>query len=157
MTDQDPILAYYERITCSAQWMEFNRAMAAELSAGLPPEEIRLLFRRIGERVAKALPVARCDTLDELRWHFNARWEAIDWGFATLVEDDEHLRITHDCSPLATAFGPQAQDWASGFFEGAYQVWFAAQGTPPGLRVRAQAQPAAAPSQVLLRLGRFQS
>ena len=155
MTDKDTILSYYQRITCSAQWMEFNRAMAAELSAGLPPEEIRLLFRRIGERVAQALPVARCDTLDELGAGFNARWNAIDWGFATLVEVDDHLQITHACSPLAQAFGPEAPDWAGGFFEGAYQDWFAAQGTPPGLRVRAEAAGADGPAQVVLRLGRF--
>lgn len=158
MTDKDLILSYYERVTCSVQWMEFNRALAAELSAGLPPEELRLLFRRIGERVADALPVARCDTVDELGSAFNARWQSIDWGFATLREDGDHLRITHACSPLATSFGPEAGDWASGFFEGAYQTWFSGQGTPTALRVRAEtAEAGAGLPQIVLRLGRFQS
>lgn len=157
MTDKDLILSYYERVTCSVQWMEFNRALAAELSAGLPPEELRLLFRRIGGRMADALPVARCDTVDELRSAFNARWQSIDWGFATLHEDGEHLRITHACSPLAMSFGPEAGDWASGFFEGAYEAWFAAQGTPAALHVRADgADSGGGLPQIVLRLGRSQ-
>lgn len=155
MTDKD-VLSYYERRTCSAQWMEFNRAFAAELSAGLPPEDIRQLFRRIGERIAQSLPVERCDTVEQLRAGFNARWNAIDWGFATLREEADHLRIVHACSPLAMAFGPDTEDWAAGFFEGAYQTWFAAQGTPPELRVQAEAAPADGSSQVMLRLGRVQ-
>jgi hypothetical protein len=157
MTDKDALLSYYESRTCSAQWMAFNRAFAAELGAGLPPEDIRQLFRRIGERIALAFPVERCDTVEQLGAAFNARWEAIDWGFATLQEQPDHLSIVHACSPLAMAFGPDAQDWAGGFFEGAYQTWFAAQGTPPALRVQAEAAPADGSPQVMLRLGRFPS
>ncbi len=134
--------------------MEFNRALAAELSAGLPPEEIRLLFNRIGERIAQALPVARCDTVDELNSHFNARWDSIEWGFASLHEEADHLRITHACSPLAMSFGPGAEDWVGSLFEGAYQSWFVAQGIPGGLRVRADAPSDSGP-EVVLRLGRF--
>jgi hypothetical protein len=134
--------------------MEFNRALAAELSAGLPPEEIRQLFRRIGERVAAALPIARCDTVEQFRAGFNSRWASIDWGFATLQEQPDHLGIVHACSPLAMAFGPDAADWAGGFFEGAYQTWFAAQGTPAELQVRAQSSGADDLPQVVLHLGK---
>ncbi|RZL86161.1 MAG: hypothetical protein EOP82_30695 [Variovorax sp.] len=156
MTDKDTFLRYYERSSCSVQWMEFNRAFAEELSAGLPPEEIRQLFYRVGERLAQAMPLVRCDTLDDLRSGFNARWDAIDWGFTTLQDDGESLQIVHACSPLAMAFGPESGEWAAGFFEGAYQAWFAAQGIPPALRVRAQGTGAAELPQVHLRLGRFQ-
>ncbi|MDM0013467.1 cellulose biosynthesis protein BcsD [Variovorax sp. J22P168] len=154
MTDQDNFLSYYQRSTCSAQWMEFNRALAAELSAGLPPEDVRQLFRRIGERVATALPIERCDTMEQLTAGFNIRWEAIDWGFATLQEEGDHLRIVHSCSPLAMAFGPESGDWAGGFFEGAYQAWFAAQGTPAELHVRAEGADARGLPQLVLRLER---
>jgi len=155
MTTQDPLLDYYERITCSAQWKQFNRALAAELGAGLPPEENRQLFARIGERVVQGMPVPRCNTLLELQAAFNAQWEAIDWGFCTLHETAEHLSITHACSPLAMAFGPDTADWSSGFFEGAYQAWFAAQGIPAELRVRIDAPAeAGGPSKVVLKLGR---
>lgn len=149
------LFGYYERITCSPQWLDFNRAMAAELSAGLPPEENRRLFSRIGERVAQSLPVARCGTLDELQTAFNARWESIDWGFVTLEESAGELTIAHACSPLAMAFGPDTADWTAGFFEGAYQAWFNAQGSPSELKVRADVAPAAdgLPT-VALKLGR---
>ncbi|MES2533709.1 MAG: cellulose biosynthesis protein BcsD [Pseudomonadota bacterium] len=146
-------LGYYERTSCSAQWLEFNRALAAELSAGLPPEEVRQLFARIGAQVATALPIGRCDSVPELQAGFNARWESISWGFSSLREVADHLEITHACSPFAMAFGPASADWAGGFFEGAYQTWFASQGIPAGLHVRAEA-PAAGSSQIVLRLGK---
>jgi hypothetical protein len=156
MTTQTSLLGYYERITCSVQWLDFNRALAAELSAGLPPEENRRLFFRIGERVAQSLPVARCGTLAELQAAFNARWETIAWGFATLEENPEQLTIVHACSPIAMAFGPETADWTAGFFEGAYQTWFAAQGSPAELKVRAEIQDATGgmPT-VVLKLGRL--
>jgi hypothetical protein len=159
MTPLSPALAYYERTACSAQWLAFNRALAMELSAGLPPEENRRLFARIGERVAQQLPVARCTTLGELEDAFNARWESIGWGFGRLEEGAQTLSITHDCSPLAVAFGADATGWTSGFLEGAYQAWFQAQGSPAGLRVQvihgsgeASESPTA---QVRLALGKF--
>jgi len=154
MTDKDPLLDYYERATCSLQWMEFNRAFAAELSAGLPPEEIRHLFHRIGERLAGAMPLERCNTLDELQSAFNKRWQAIAWGFCTLHDRGAQLEITHACSPLAVAFGPASGGWAAGFFEGAYQAWFAGQGIPASLRVRAQASDSTGLPQVQLSLSR---
>jgi len=155
MISDDALLHYYERTTCSPQWLEFNRAMAAELGAGLPPAELRALFFRIGERVAQTLPVARCDTLEELQAAFNARWEPIGWGLAALQDQGEHLQITHACSPLSIAFGEHAvADWAVGFLEGAYQAWFAAQGVPPTLSVRAVAPHPPTQRQVLLRLGK---
>ena len=157
MNSSSPALAYYERTACSAQWLAFNRALALELGAGLPPEENRRLFARIGERVAQQLPLARCGTLAELESAVNARWEAIGWGFSRLEEGAETLSITHDCSPLAVAFGTEAAGWTSGFLEGAYQAWFRAQGSPAGLRVQAMTgnddEPAA--TQVRLALGKF--
>lgn len=156
MNSSSPALAYYERTACSPQWLAFNRALALELSAGLPPEENRRLFARIGERVAQQLPLARCNTLAELEGAVNARWEAIGWGFGRLAEGAETLSITHDCSPLAVAFGAEAAGWTSGFLEGAYQAWFRAQGSPAGLRVQAmQGDDEPAATQVRLALGKF--
>lgn len=157
MTSHQSPLDYYESSHCSKQWLEFCRAFAAELSAGLPDEETRKLFSRIGARMADALPVARCDTVDALQAAINLRWDAIGWGYSALREEGEHLHITHECSPLAMAFGPgSGPAWAAGFFEGAYGAWFAGQGMPPGLRVHAEAETEPS-SRVRLRLGRFPS
>ena len=133
----EPVFQHYERRACSAQWLAFNRGMAAELSAGLPPKDLRQLFFRIGQRVADALPVSPCETLADLQSQFNARWDGIDWGFSSLREEADGLAITHACSPLAMAFGSEATGWSSGFFEGVYQAWFDAQRMPPSLRVTA--------------------
>jgi len=156
MTSTDSLLGYYERNACSPQWLEFNRGLAFELSAGLPPEEIRALFKRVGSHMANAMPVPRCDSLPELQAVFNERWESIAWGFSSLREEDDFLEITHACSPLVMAFGPASSAWAYGFFEGAYQAWFASQGVPSVLRVSADEPAAAAATpQIVLRLSRI--
>ncbi|MGJ7552541.1 cellulose biosynthesis protein BcsD [Variovorax sp. RB2P76] len=147
-------IQYYERNSCSAQWLEFNRGLAAELSAGLPPEDLRQLFFRIGQRLAHALPVPHCATLDELQDHFNARWDGIDWGFTVLSEDADGVAITHACSPIAVAFGPDATDWSTGFFEGVYQAWFDSQHMPPELRVQALPPDVQAGPRIDLRLSK---
>ncbi len=157
MTPSSPALAYYERMACSPQWLAFNHALALELSAGLPLEENRRLFARIGERVAQQFPLVRCNTLAEFEGAVNARWEAIGWGFGRLEEGAETLSITHDCSPLAAAFGADAAGWTCGFLEGAYQAWFRAQGSPAGLRVQAVTggEEETSATQVRLALGKF--
>ena len=154
MDIEENVFQYYERRACSAQWLAFNRGMAAELSAGLPPEDIRQLFFRIGRRVAEALPVAPCETLADLQSQFNAHWHGIDWGFSSLREEADCVAITHACSPIAMAFGPEATGWSTGFLEGVYQAWFDAQRMPPSLRVMAFEGGAPAGPVVELRLGR---
>jgi hypothetical protein len=152
------VLEYYEKTCGSVQWTGFNQAFAAELCAGLPSEEIRQLFFRIGTRVAQASPVARCNTLEELQAAFNERLQAIGWGFSTLQEEGEHLHIFHACSPLAVAFGPASgPEWTASFFEGVYQAWFDAQGMPAGLRVHAAELTSPSSSQILLTFGRAPS
>lgn len=72
MTDKDPFFSYYERSTCSVQWIAFNRAFGAELGAGLRFEDIRQLFHRIGERAAQALSIGPCEDLNGLGARFAA-------------------------------------------------------------------------------------
>ncbi|MFM9922979.1 cellulose biosynthesis protein BcsD [Variovorax sp. H27-G14] len=145
-------IEYYERNSCSSQWLEFNRGMALELSAGLPPEDLRQLFFRVGQRFAQALPNPPCATLDELQEQFNARWNGIHWGFTVLSEDAEGVAIAHACSPIAAAFGPATTNWSVGFFEGVYQAWFDAQHMPAELRVQALQPDAEAGPRIDLRL-----
>ncbi|MET3180076.1 hypothetical protein EJP69_27455 [Variovorax gossypii] len=128
---------YYDKKSCSSQWLEFNRGMAAELSAGLPPEDLRQLFCRVGQHFAQALPIPPCRTLEELQDRFNEHWDRIDWGFTVLSEESDGVAITHACSPIAMAFGPETTGWSVGFFEGVYQAWFDSQRMPASLRVQA--------------------
>lgn len=155
MIPTDFLLEYYERTNRSTQWEGFNQAFASEISTGLPSEEICKLFFRIGSRMAKTLPVARCDTLDELQAAFNARLQAIGWGFSSLHVEGEYLYISHACSPLAISFGPASgPEWTSSFFEGVYQTWFESQGVTAGLHVCAEAMSEPSPSQILLKFGK---
>lgn len=151
------LLRYCETAVTPA-WLDFNRALALELAAGLPEPEIAQLFQRIGQRVADAAPLPRCEDLAQLQDAFNAHWSSLGWGFASLEEQPDALRIVHACSPLARQFGPAASPaWAAAFFEGVYGRWFQSQGLPPTLHVRAlpAQQDAAPPSPLIeLRLGR---
>ena len=158
MISTESVLEYYEKTNGAVQWTVFNQAFAAELCAGLPSEELRLLFFRIGTRVAHASPVPHCNTLKELQTAFNERLQTIGWGFSTLHEQGEHLHISHACSPLAVAFGATpGNEWTASFFEGVYQAWFDAQGVPAGLRVRAEEQASPSSSQIFLTFGRTPS
>ena len=158
MISTESVLEYYEKTNGTVQWTGFNQAFAAELCAGLPSEEIRQLFFRIGTRMALASPVPRCNTLKELQAAFNERLQTIGWGFSTLQEEGEHLHISHACSPLAVAFGPESgNEWTASFFEGVYQAWFDAQGMPAGLRVRADEHAFPSSSEILLTFGRAPS
>lgn len=155
MISTDAILEYHEKTNRSAQWEGFNQAFASVISTRLPSEEICKLFFRIGSRMAQTLPVARCDTLDELQIAFNARLQTIGWGFSSLHVQGEHLYISHACSPLAESFGPASgPEWTSSFFEGVYQTWFESQGVTAGLRVCAEAMSEPSSSQILLKFGR---
>ncbi|RYF75874.1 MAG: hypothetical protein EOO29_23370 [Comamonadaceae bacterium] len=130
------LLDYGER-TALPDWLHFHRALALELAAGLPDSEIQRLFWRIGQRVAAAMPIVRCDDTLHLQHCFNDHWATLGMGVALLGEEADALRITHACSPVARHFGPDGSNWANGFFEGVYGVWFESQGLPPGLAVRA--------------------
>ncbi|RYF79676.1 MAG: hypothetical protein EOO29_16450 [Comamonadaceae bacterium] len=151
--DLTAALLHYGERAAIPEWLHFNRAMALELAAGLPDAEIRRLFLRIGQRMADALPLPRCEDTVQLQQAFNAHWASLGWGVAVLSEEADALRITHACSPVARQFGPPAGDWAQGFFEGVYGRWFESQGLPAGLGVHAL--PASdTPAVIELRLAR---
>jgi len=147
-------MAYLRQALCSLQWLQFNRCMAAELAQGLPPEELQALFRRLGQRFAQALPVPSCASLEQLEQAFNAHWEPLRWGYVVLSEQAACLDIRHACHPLDAAFAPEGAQWAPAFFEGVYQTWLSAQGSPATLRVTAQADPASPEDGVYLILAR---
>ena len=147
-----PLLQFSEH-AATPEWLHFHRALALELADGLPDAEIRRLFLRVGQRVAKALPVPRCEDTVQLQQAFNDHWAALGWGVTVLEEQGAALRIVHACSPVARQFGPETGDWAAGFFEGVYGHWFESQGLPANLAVRALPQQEH-PSLIELRLSR---
>jgi len=118
------IVEYFAELQCSRQWKGFLRVLAEEFVEQLSEADLRALMLRLGARFARATPLPACRTLDELQIAMGRVWVGQDWGWVTLEEGPENLRISHFCAPLFTAFGPASTAWAPAFLEGAYQEWF---------------------------------
>jgi len=110
-------------------------------------------MRRTGERFAALNMLPQANTIDELSAAANQFWRMLDWGWMTCAEADDHLSITHYCSPLAAAFGDQHLGWSSGFLEGVYEVWMRQLGADDSLRVT-QERTSVAEGMIVFRFGR---
>jgi predicted hydrocarbon binding protein len=108
------------------QWSGILRAMAAEMSSVSDSSDLRDFFFRIGERFATDADemLKNVETLDDLAEKLNSFWADRSWGWVELNEDDDGIDITHQCAPLANAFGDEELDWSVGFLEGFYQKLF---------------------------------
>ncbi|WP_294370481.1 cellulose biosynthesis protein BcsD [Pseudacidovorax sp.] len=139
-------IAYYESVHCDRQWRLFNQALGVELGEGLPDSELKALFARLGRRVAQSMPLERCQTVAELEAAMNRTWADMHWGFVRLHEDEDRLWLQHHCQPLVASFGSVSLPWAQSFFEGVYEGWLEAQGSPAALAVSALVPDAAEPT-----------
>ncbi|VCU72127.1 Cellulose synthase operon protein D [Pigmentiphaga humi] len=147
------VLDYLGGRQASRQWKKFLAALALEFSGALPEADLRALMRRVGIRFAEQSALSRCETLDDAQRSMNLVWMDQDWGWATVDEQHDALRITHNCSPLHAAFGPHSSAWIAAFLEGVYQKWFEQLGAGSHLMVT-QASEVDAMGCVELRLGR---
>lgn len=136
MDDQQASLEYFSEQQCASQWRGFLSALAGEFTEQLPAEDLRALWRRIGERFAAATPLGDCQTLDDLEAAINRIWAQLNWGWVRIDDQGDALAIRHHCAPLRAAFGAQALPWSAGYLEGAYQSWFSSLGIDPGLHIR---------------------
>jgi len=150
----DPtILEYLGSRLASRQWTGFLGALAQEFSDQLPETELRALMRRVGTRFARQSALSGCESLDDVQFAMSKIWMAQDWGWVTVEEQSDSLRISHHCSPLPATFGPQASVWMAAFLEGAYQQWFDQLGAGQNLGVSQASEPDAVGC-VEFRLGR---
>ena len=133
MTALDPLSLYRTR-SCSRQWLGFVRAMAEEFAAELPDADLALLMARIGERFARAHPLAPCATLEAVEQAANQVWDSCDWGQCTLDEHADHVLIQHTGAPLSGAL--DGANWGDGFLQGVYDAWFQHLGMLAGLTVQ---------------------
>jgi len=78
--DEAATLRYYTRQHCSRQWMHFLAAMFAEFEERVDPAEADQFLETIGARIGRALPLRRCESLEELTGEVNAVLEGIEWG-----------------------------------------------------------------------------
>ncbi|SDV47845.1 cellulose biosynthesis protein BcsD [Chitinasiproducens palmae] len=136
MEQEKAKLDYYAEQQCSMQWRGFLGALADEMNEQLPVEDLRSLWRRIGERFAARAPLGDCQTIEDLQAAINTVWVRLGWGWASIGDQGDALTISHFCAPLRHAFGPDSANWSAAYLEGVYQTWFSALGVDASLRVR---------------------
>jgi cellulose synthase subunit D len=128
-------LHYYARQQCSRQWVHFMAAMFSEFEDRVPQAEADQFLEALGAKMARLLPLRRCESLQELQEDINSILEGIDWGWMRLREADAFIEITHGAYPLV----PQDENrrgWMVPILEGLYGGWLGEQGGDPSLQAR---------------------
>lgn len=132
----DSIVEYLADKQVSEQWRGFLSALSKTLALTQGMPELRGLMHAVGTQFGADNPLPTCRTLDDLELAMTKVWVEFNWGWASLEEGSESLRIRHACAPLSVAFGDPDLAWSGAFLEGVYQVWLSQLGAGPSLRVR---------------------
>lgn len=128
-------LRYYAQQHSARQWVHFMAAMFAEFEQRVDPLEADQFLETLGGRMARSLPLRRCDSLEEIEEDINTVLEGIDWGWARIAETGRYIEIVHGAYPII----PQDEarrSWLVPLLEGIYTEWFGAQGGDPGFSAR---------------------
>jgi Cellulose synthase subunit D len=148
-------LNYYARQQCSRQWVHFMAAMFAEFEERADPAEADRFLETVGGKMARLLPLRRCDSLEELEEDINSVLEGIDWGWMRLTEADGFIEITHGAYPLV----PQSEHrrgWFVAILEGLYGGWMGEQGGDQSFTARLHGTPRVNGAPLTLRYGRHE-
>jgi hypothetical protein len=147
--DDDVIsLRYYARQQCSRQWLPLMASMFAEFEEKVASNDADRFLAALGERMAKFLPLRRCESLEELETGINAVFGEIDWGWVRVAEGSQFIEILHGAYPQV----PQDEarrSWLVPVLEAIFTVWLAQQGGAESHAARLAA-PAEAPGAPLL-------
>ncbi|MGH7093135.1 MAG: cellulose biosynthesis protein BcsD, partial [Stellaceae bacterium] len=118
------------------------------------PVEADQFLEILGSRMARLLPLRRCDRLEELEEDINAVLEGIDWGWARIRESDAgYIEIVHGAYPLV----PQDEarrSWLAPTLEGLYTEWMRGQGGDETCRARVVEPPNEVGAPLTLHYGR---
>lgn len=128
-------LRYYAQQHCTRQWVHFLAAMFAEFEERVDPAEADQFLETLGSRMARSLPLRRCDSLEELEEDINAVLEGIDWGWSRISEAGAYIEIMHGAYPVVPQ-DEQRRSWLVAALEGLYTGWMAAQGGDPSCSAR---------------------
>ena len=119
--------------------------MFAELFEGASEAQARGYLGRIGARLAALSPLPRdAESGEALTGAMNLLWADLEWGKAEIALDEKGIDIVHLGMPLALD-GDDEGVWKNGILwilEGAYDAWFRAMGSGPGLSTRVVGQSA---------------
>jgi hypothetical protein len=146
-------LDYYARQQCSRQWVHFMAAMFAEFEERVDPAEADQFLEALGAKMARLLPLRRCESLDDLQEDINSVLEGIDWGWMRLKEVEGFIEITHGAYPVVPQ-DENRQSWFVPLLEGLYGGWLGEQGGDPTFTARLSGTPRANGAPLTLRYGR---
>ena len=128
-------LRYYAQQYTSRQWVHLIAAMFAEFQERVDPVEADQFLETLGSRMARSLPLRRCDNLEQLEDDINAVLQGIDWGWVRIGETCRFIEITHGAYP-AIPQDENRRNWLVPLLEGVYTEWFGAQGGDPSFSAR---------------------
>ena len=155
LEDERISLHYYARQQCSRQSVHFMAAMFAEFEERVDPAEADQFLEAIGLKMARLLPLRKCESLEELEDDINSVLEGIDWGWMRIREGEGFIEITHGAYPLV----PQDENrrsWLVPILEGLYGGWLAEQGGDPSFTARLAGQPNGSGTLLAFRYGRHE-
>ncbi len=148
-------LRYYAQQHCSRQWVHFIAAMFAEFEERVDAAEADQFLETLGSRVARFLPLRRCESLGDLEDDINAVLDGIDWGWVRINEGEQFIEITHGAYPMVPQ-DESRRSWFVPIIEGLYTVWLAEQGGDPTFSARLAGQPPASGGALTLYYGRHE-
>lgn len=109
--------------------------LSQELTQNLTTNNLRGLMRRTGQRFARQQPLADTPTVAALQAAMNNVWQSINWGWASVGEENAGLVIRHYLSPLQLSMLPENLPWSTGFLEGVYEQWLHQSGADASLHL----------------------
>lgn len=134
-------IKYYEAQQCSVQWRAFLQAFSVEFAAKGEVRDLRAFMYQLGRTMGGSFSVMDGSSLPALEACMNRIWAELNWGWVQLVEEPDSLVVAHHASPLKTAFGATALDWAPALLEGVYAQWFEALGMDRSLLLSQRGTP----------------
>lgn len=141
MNDVQSSLNYYAQRNCAEQWRVFLSEFVSEFYDQVDGDLAESFLQRVGTRLAQALPVPPCNSLEEAAAAINRILDQIQWGWVEVHEAGSHLRIVHGAYPIVPMYQNAPESWLLPVLEGAYTEWFRALGGPGDLRARATGRP----------------
>lgn len=126
-------LEYFLARPIDPRWSGFLRVLAEELSAQMPPAEIKAFFAVLGRRWAQKNPLPQGGDLKTFEREANVVFARQDWGWMRTRDLGNCIEFQHSCAPLRAAFGADAMGWSSGLIEGVYAEWLRELGAGNGL------------------------
>ena len=141
MNDVQASLNYYAQRNCAEQWRVFLSEFISEFYDQVDGEQAESFLRRVGVRLAQALPLPPCNSLDDVGTALSRILDQLGWGWVQLEETGNHIRIVHGAYPIVPMYQNAPESWILPVLEGAYTEWFRTVGGQDGLRARATGRP----------------